>query len=246
MRKQNMNEQTSKTYLTTPITLLISALWLFFILIVSGTLLEKVIYKSLWSSTAYCVAHTILEPLYFIAGLAVLIIFVYLFRQKGLGGSYLTGDGTGAVCSLPFKKRIKIMLGSLAIWFLISIFNAAAYERFDADGICSRFLFFEKDYTWDEVTTYNVKAGFDNTLEFSLITSDGRKHAVTGGFVMTIYEEVPDHMPDYDYTDYIMDVVTLLHDRGIDPDIDWEKAENGMMQYWAEYTEELRKYSECK
>ena len=41
-----------------------------------------------------------------------------------------------------------------------------------------------------------------------------------------------------------MDVVNLLHDRGIDPDIDWEKAENGMMQYWAEYTEELRKYSE--
>ena len=80
-------------------------------------------------------------------------------------------------------------------------------------------------------------------MEFSLITSDGRKHVVTGGFVMTIYEEVPDHMPDYDYTDYIMDVVTLLHDRGIDPDIDWEKAE---MQYWAEYTEELRKYSECK
>ena len=69
---------------------------------------------------------------------------------------------------------------------------------------------------------------------------------MTGGFVMTIYEEVPDHMPDYDYTDYIMDVVNLLHDRGIDPDIDWEKAENGMMQYWAEYTEELRKYSECK
>ena len=138
------------------------------------------------------------------------------------------------------------MLGSLAIWFLIFIFTAAAYERFDADGICSWFLFFEQDYTWDEVTTYNVKAGFDNTLEFSLITSDGRKHTVTGGFVMTIYEEVPDHMPDYDYTDYIMDVVNLLHDRGIDPDIDWEKAENGMMQYWAEYTEELRKCSEWK
>lgn len=46
-------------------------------------------------------------------------------------------------------------------------------------------------------------------------------------------------MEDYDCEAYIKDVVKILHDQGKDPEINWEKVENDMMEYWAEYTEEL-------
>ena len=76
------------------------------------------------------------------------------------------------------------------------------------------------------------------TLEW-LITNDGRKYTVTGGAIGLICEEQPEGMEDYDCEAYIKDVVKILHDQGKDPEINWEKVENDMMEYWAEYTEEL-------
>ena len=46
-------------------------------------------------------------------------------------------------------------------------------------------------------------------------------------------------MEDYDCETYIKDVVKILHAQGKDPEMNWEKVEDDMMEYWAEYTEEL-------
>lgn len=223
----------------TPLVLLILIMWVFIMLIGSGLFLEKVIYKNLWPDNVYYLSHTKLEAVYFIAGIIVMVIFVYLFRRKGVGGNNLIGDGVGITCNLPWKNRCKIMGNCLIVWGVIFALNAATYDRFDNNGICSRILFWEKSYNWDEVQTYNIEAGFDDTLEFTLITMDGNKYTVIGGLVGTLYEEKPKDMEDYEYTNYIKDVVSLLHKEGKDPSIDWQEAENEMMEYWADYTEEL-------
>ena len=226
-------------YLSTPSTLLVLIIWLVIMIFGEGILLEDVIYSRIWKNELYCVFHTKLNVAYFVVSTMVFVIIVFLFRRKGIGGNVFDGDEVGIVCNLPWKVRWKLFGFTMLIWLLVLLTDIATYECFSMDGIKTRFLFWEQTYTWDDVKTYEIKSGFDDTLQFSIITNDGRKYTVMGGMIGMFCEERSEGMEDYDCENYMKDVVKILHEQGKDPEINWEKVEDDMMEYWAEYTEEL-------
>ena len=232
-------EEKKHKYLGTPLALLVAFIWIAIMIFGEGILLEDVIYSRMWNNELYQVIHTKLYMLYFLVSIMVLLVIIFLFRRKGIAGSFIDGDGRGIVCNLPWRVRWKLFGFTMLIWLLVLVADIATYDCFSLDGIKTRFFFWEKTYTWADVKTYEIKADFDDTLKFSLITNDGRKYTVTGGAIGLICEEQPEGMEDYDCEAYIKDVVKILHEQGKDPEINWEKIENDMMEYWAEYTEEL-------
>ena len=93
--------------------------------------------------------------LYWIMGLFVLFMFVYLYSKHGLFPDYEAAKD-GIKARLPQKAKRNVALVSVAALCLSFFLSMLWYDCFTVDGLTVRRLFFSKSYTWDEIP-FSVK-----------------------------------------------------------------------------------------
>lgn len=181
--------------------------------------------------------------LYYILGLYVFALFVYLYSKHGIFPDRVTGED-GFKCNLPLRKKHIISILSVSILILSFILSMLWYNCFTEDGLIVRRFFYTKTYAWDEIDYYYIDAHHDGTLGYSVVMQDGRTADCMGGMVglANLPEE---KYPEYD-ADFILYLTEKFTAQGTELRVDdWDKLYNDLdYEYWIELAEEIRMISE--
>ncbi|MGN1157831.1 MAG: MerR family transcriptional regulator [Agathobacter sp.] len=179
--------------------------------------------------------------LYWIMGLFVLFMFVYLYSKHGLFPDFWA-DKDGIKARLPKKAKRNVAFVSVAALCLSFFLSMLWYDCFTEDGLTVRRLFFSKSYTWDEIDYYTLSAGWDGTLTYSVIMQDGTKADCIGGGAMITMTNLPeDQYPDSDY-DFVRYLSKKFTEQGVELRVhNWEKLYHDLRyESWIDLAEDIR------
>lgn len=213
--------------------------YLFFIPIIAEDMLT-----SLNDNITYLAAFD-LYFLYWIMGLFVLAMFVYLYSNYGLFPDRITHE-EGIKCNIPRKKKHIIALLSVAGLLLSLIPSCTWYDCFTEEGLIIRRFVYSKEYTWDEIDHYTLSASSSGTLTYTVIMQDGAKADCIGGEGMFWLSNLPeDTYPDYDY-DFVRYLSRKFKAQGVELKVDdWSKLYKDLRyESWIELAEEIREIGE--
>lgn len=188
----------------------------------------------------YCATFD-LFGLYWILGMYVLAMFVYLYSKHGVFPDRITGE-EGIKCNLPRKARHIIAILSVTIWLLSLIPSIMWYDCFTENGLIVQRLFYYKEYTWDDIDYYTLDAGMDGTLTYSVIMKDGQRADCIGGGAMIGEENLPeDKYPDYSY-DFVRYLSRKFTAQGVELRVEnWSKLYKDLKYpSWIELAEDIR------
>lgn len=183
--------------------------------------------------------------LYWIMGMFVLAMFVYLYSNYGLFPDRIQKE-EGIKCNMPRKKKHIIALLSVTGLFLSLIPSCTWYDCFTEEGLTIRRIIYSKEYTWDEIDYYTLSASSDGTLTYTVIMQDGTKADCIGGEAMVWLSNLPeDTYPDYDY-DFVKYLSRKFKAQGVELKVDdWSKLyKNLRYESWIELAEEIREIGE--
>jgi len=214
--------------------------YLFFI----PNIAEDIFFTPLYNHLTYYAAFDLFF-LYWIIGMFVLAMFVYLYSKYGIFPNRVTGE-EGIKCNIPKKKRHIIALLSIIGLFLSLIPSCTWYDCFTEDGLIVRRFFYEKNYTWDELDYYTLSASNNGTLTYSVIMQDGTKADCIGGKAILWMSNLPeDKYPEYEY-DFVKYLSRRFKEQGVELKVeDWGKLYKDLRyESWIELTEEIREIAE--
>ncbi|MBQ3559542.1 MAG: MerR family transcriptional regulator [Agathobacter sp.] len=178
--------------------------------------------------------------LYWIIGLFVMCMLIYLYSKRGIFPDLVKGED-GIKCTLPRKVRYKIT-GFCAVVLILSIFPSFAwYDCATEDGLIVQRFAYNKSYTWEEIDYYTLSADFQGTLIFSVVMQDGTKADCIGGSPIGISHLPEDKYPDYDY-DFARYLARKFTDMGIELKVKyWSKLYKALKyDSWIELAEDIR------
>lgn len=178
--------------------------------------------------------------LYWIIGLFIMCMLIYLYSKRGIFPDLVKGED-GIKCTLPRKVRYKIT-GFCAVILILSIFPSFAwYDCATEDGLIVQRFTYNKSYTWEEIDYYTLSADFQGTLIFSVVMQDGTKADCIGGSPIGISHLPEDKYPDYDY-DFARYLSRKFTDMGIELKVkDWSKLYKALKyDSWIELAEDIR------
>ena len=214
--------------------------YLFFI----PNIAEDIFFTPLYDHLTYYAAFDLFF-LYWIIGMFVLAMFVYLYSKYGIFPNRFTGE-EGIKCNIPKKKRHIIALLSIIGLFLSLIPSCTWYDCFTEDGLIVRRLFYEKNYTWNEIDYYTLSASSNGTLTYSVIMQDGTKADCIGGEAILWMSNLPeDKYPEYEY-DFVKYLSRKFKEQGVELKVeDWGKLYKDLRyESWIELTAEIREIAE--
>ena len=178
---------------------------------------------------------------YWILGMYVLVMFVYLYSKHGVFPDRITGE-EGIKSNLPRKTKHFIAILSVCIWLFSLIPSTLWYDCFTENGLIVQRLFYHKTYTWDEIDYYTLDAGTDGTLTYSVIMKDGQRADCIGGGAMIGEENLPeDRYPEYSY-DFVRYLSRKFTAQGVELRVDnWSKLYDDLKyESWIELAEDIR------
>ncbi|MBQ8519394.1 MAG: MerR family transcriptional regulator [Agathobacter sp.] len=181
--------------------------------------------------------------LYYILGLYVFALFVYLYSKHGLFPDRVTGED-GFKCNLPLRKKHMISILSVSILILSFILSMLWYDCFTEDGLIVRRFFYTKTYTWEEIDYYYIDAHHDGTLGYSVVMQDGRASDCMGG-IIGLANLPEEKYPDYDY-DFVRYLSRKFTAQGVELKVDdWSKLYKDLKyDSWIELAEDIRDIAE--
>lgn len=182
--------------------------------------------------------------LYFLIGLFVMCMLIYLYSKHGIFPDLVKGED-GIKCTLPMKVRYKIT-GFCAVVLILSIFPSFAwYDCATEDGLIIQRFAYNKSYTWEEIDHYTLSADFQGTLIFSVVMQDGTKADCVGGSPIGISHLPEEQYPDYDY-DFARYLSRKFTDMGVELKVkDWSKLYKDLKyDSWIELAEDIKEISE--
>lgn len=202
------------------------------------------IFTSLHDHMTYVAAFDLFF-LYWIIGMFVLAMFVYLYSKYGIFPNRITGE-EGIKCNIPRKKKHIIALLSVIALFLSLLPSCTWYDCFTEEGLIISRIIYSKEYTWDEIDYYTLSASSSGTLTYSVIMQDGAKADCIGGEAMVWTSNLPEEKyPDSDY-DFVKYLSRKFKEQGVELRVnDWNKLyKNLKYESWIELAEEIREIAE--
>ena len=209
--------------------------YLFFI----PNIAEDIFFTPLNDNLTYYAAFDLFF-LYWMIGMFVLAMFVYLYSKYGIFPNHVTGE-EGIKCNIPKKKRHIIALLSIIGLFLSLIPSCTWYDCFTEDGLIVRRLFYKKSYTWNEIDYYTLSASSNGTLTYSVIMQDGTKADCIGGEAILWMSNLPeDKYPEYEY-DFVKYLSCKFKSQGVELKVeDWGKLYKDLRyESWIDLAEEI-------
>lgn len=211
--------------------------YLFFIPIIAEDL-----FTSLNDNITYLAAYKFYF-IYWITGLFVLVLWIYLYSTIGLLPDRITGESS-IKSNIPKKEKRKIAFFSVILLFLSLIPSCGFYDCFTEDKLIISRIVYTKEYTWDEIDYYTLSED-SGTLTFTVVMNDGAKYDCIGGQAMAWTSNLPeDKYPDQDY-DFVRYLTRIYTDMGIELRIDnWNKLYKDLdYDVWIELAKDIREIS---
>lgn len=182
--------------------------------------------------------------LYWLIGIFVMCMLVYLYSKRGIFPDRVRGED-GIKCSLPRKIRYKITIFSVFLIFLSLIPSVTWYDCVTEDGVMIRRLMYSKSYTWEDLDYYTLDSDLHGTLIYSVVMKDGTKADCIGDSMIEFNNLPKDIYPNNSY-DYIKYLSRKFKNLGVELRVDdWSKLYNDLKYpSWIELAEEIREISE--
>lgn len=107
-------------------------------------------------------------------------------------------------------------------------------------------IFWGKEYTWEDVDYYTLRADWDGTLKYTVVMRDGLKADCIGGAVSM--SNFPDGVGLDGEEDFGRYLSRVFSEQGIELKVkDWKKLyQNLKYDYWKEYAEDIQVIAERK
>lgn len=190
------------------------------------------------NNTAYIMTFPLFW-VYFITGLYVLILFLFLFSKDGIFTNALTGE-PGLKSNLPPKIKRKTALFSLLAFFLSMLIFISWSDTITEDEIIAHRFFAEKEYRLEDVDHYTLSAAFDGSLKYTIVMNDGTKVSCLASTVSM--SNLPEETYPEEEDDFIRNLTQKFSDMGIEAQVkDWDKLIQKLKyDYWKDLTNELR------
>ena len=205
-------------------------------MITEGLLLDLVMN----TNVAY-VFNSDMYVIYYIVGLCVMGIFVWLYSKHGIFADISTGTWEeGLKANLPQKEKIKVAAFSIIIFIVTACLPLFWYNCITEKGVQVRCFFAYSTYTWEEVDYYTLDTRYDNTLDFSIVLQNNTKVPLDG--IACTMEHLPEDIYPNGTTDFWYYLAQTFKDMGIPLVVqDWDKLEKDLdYDYWREVAGEIR------
>lgn len=179
--------------------------------------------------------------IYWIMGLYVLALFIFLYSKHGIFPDRVTGE-EGIKSNIPRKEKRKIAFFSVILLILSLIPSCGWYDCFTEDGLILQGIVYTKEYTWDEIDYYTLSASFSGTLTYTVVMQDGTSSDCIGGSAMAWTSNLPeDKYPDSDY-DFVRYLSRKFAEQGVELRVDdWSKLYKDLKyDSWIELAEDIR------
>lgn len=197
-------------------------------------LIENFWFDIIMKTNDYYVISTDLFLFYIFIGLAILIVFTWLFSR---------GPVLGMKCHVPKKKKIKIAI-TYGILFMLSIGSLMTwYEAIVPDGVRVHHFLVNRSYTWDDVEYYELKPSGDGTLRYTLVLKDKTRADLIGGS-MGFSNLSEEKYPDYEES-LGLELAEMFKNMNVPIRADWKNLNKKLdYEYWGEYAEKIREVAE--
>ena len=183
--------------------------------------------------------------IYWITGLFVLALWIFLYSKLGLLPNRVTGEA-GIKSNIPRKAKRKITFLSVILLILSLIPSCGFYDCFTEDGLIVSRITYTKEYTWEDLDYYTLSANHNGTLTFTVVMQDGTQSDCIGGQAMAWISNLPeDKYPDSDY-DFIRYLTRKYTDMGIELHVDnWDKLYKDLdYDAWIDLAKDIREIAE--
>ena len=160
-----------------------AAFWIFLIFFGILPLVEKGYQWYYGSDSIYLITGTGLPIL---LSLILFAIVLWLFSQDGLKGYFEEEDGRGIKAHFSNKKKITAGFLSLFLTLACILGSMCWFQRFTLEGVEYHCFFYQKEYNWQDVRCFTLKADSHGSLAFEFQMKDGTKRSFNGGYLWCI------------------------------------------------------------
>lgn len=181
--------------------------------------------------------------------LVLFAILLWLFRQDGWKGYLKKENGEGIKAN--FSRRKKCIVGLLSCFLVIAgiLVSMCWFQRFTLEGIEYHCLFYQKEYTWQNVSCLILKADVQGCLVFEFQMEDGTKRSFNGEWLWCVeyFSDGFEHQFPEDVYDYARWISKELGSRNIP--LEAEDSWDSLMEHleydsWKVLAEDIRQYYE--
>ena len=145
------------------------------------------------------------------------------------------------VCTLQFENEDYIMSSWLwPVYFMVSfyLFCVFLWMFSDFDGVERRILFYDKEYTWNDVDYFTLQKGTDGFIDYVVVMKDGIRCKCLGNDIGS-YSLSEDRYPN-ETEDYCIELTEKFVEMGIPlTDTDFDKLHDRLIEYWSDYLEKI-------
>lgn len=118
--------------------------------------------------------------------LALFAVICWLFAPEGLKGYFENEDGSGIRAGFSRKKKCAVCAIAVSLVLAATAGSMFWFQRFTMDGIEYRCFFSKKEYSWQEVECFSLKADFQGILMFEFQMADGSRRSFNGGILWNV------------------------------------------------------------
>lgn len=182
--------------------------------------------------------------IYWITGLFVLALWIFLYSNMGLFPDRVTGEA-GIKSNIPRKEKRKIAFLSVILLFVSLIPSCGIYDCFTEDGLILNRMLYTKEYTWEDIDYYTLSES-SGTLTFTVVMKDGTNSDCIGGEALAWTGNLPEDIyPDSEY-DFVRYLTRTYTDMGIELRVDdWDKLYKDLdYDSWIDLAKDIREIAE--
>lgn len=178
--------------------------------------------------------------------LGLFMAVLWLFSKDGLKGYFEEENGEGIRAGFSRKKKCAVGLLSLFLT-VVGIFGSMCWrQRFTLDGVDYRCFFYQKEYAWQDVECFTLRADFQGVLMFEFKMEDGAKRSFNGGWLWCTeyFSDGFERKFPEDVYDYARWLGRELGSRNIPLEAEggWEKLEEKLeYESWKRLAEDVRR-----
>ena len=151
------------------------------------------------------------------SGIGLFVLLIWLFSKKGLAvRSFSPSEKTdffseGEKAHLPFSIKCRIALISTLIFLLTLFTPACSYDFISQDGVIRHIFFYEKTYTWKDVSYYSLRLENKGSVIFVLEMND----RTTIFWNTCLSSNLPEKQYPNEFYDFSIYLADKLHKQGV-------------------------------
>lgn len=200
---------------------------------------EDILLKKLFPDMAY-VFISPLYTVYYVYGLLVFLLLVWLYSKNGLFPDYIENE-PGIKCNLPKKVKHFITGIAFVLLLLCSILPCTWYTLFTEENITAHHFGREKIYEFLDVEYYTLDTALmDDTMDYIVVMKDGKNFSLYNA--MCILSDLPEETYPNGVDDYCIYLTEKFSALNIPLKIDdWDAFYDELgYEYWKDVADEVR------